>query len=401
MSIHRSRTVVPRVLAVMAVAALALALAACGPKARKPSGVMDTPQHHFNMGKSFLDQGRIADAEREFGLALELDAKHAPSMAGQALVLAVQAKDDDALSLSDKAMRQARNEKGQERMWPLVYRIRVFTEMARGGRLSDQKLVMAVREPLDQGKVADSSFSPLYYYAGDAYLQALDFGQAEEQYRKVLDLQTDMLDQASARLELIDKVKRAAPGTLVGKRIALVDRISRADLAALLVEELGVAKFYGRSSEMMGEMAANTFQEPVTDKPAKYEERGVSDIQGHPLQADVEQVLQYGVKGLDLYPDNTFRPDEPMTRAEAAMIYEDVIVRATGKGELATMYIGQPSRIPDVRGDHPAFNAVMLVTARGIMEGAVRSGGFEPLGPVPGVDALLSIKKLRSELSLF
>jgi len=398
MTIRSTRiTTVPGIMAVLAVVVLAVALAGCGPKTRKPSGVMDSPLHHFNMGQSFLDQDKPVDAGREFDLALGLDARYAPAMAGKALVLAIQGNDDEALKLSDKAVRQARNEKGDERMWPLVHRIRAFTEMARGGRLSEARLVMAVREPLDQGKVADSSFSPLYYYAGDAYLQALDFDRAEEMYRKVLDLQTDMLDQASARLELVDKVKRAAPGTVVGKRIALVDSISRADLAALLVEELGVAKFYGRTNEM----ASNTFQEPVTDKPARYEERGVSDIQGHPLQADVEQVLEYGVKGLEAYPDNTFRPDEAMTRAEAAMIYEDVIVRATGKDELATMYIGQPSRIPDVRGDHPAFNAVMLVTARGVMEGAVRSGGFDPLGPVPGVDALLSIQKLKSELSVF
>ncbi len=398
MSIRSLRTTkVPRVLAMLAVLALVAALAGCGPKARKPSGVMDTPQHHFNMGRSFLDQDKVADAVREFDLALDLDARHAPSMAGKALALAMQGRDDEALKLSDKAVRQARNESGDERMWPLAYRIRALTVMARGGRLSDRKLVMAVREPLDQGKVADSSFAPLYYYAGDAYLQALDFDRAEAMYRIVLDLQKDFLDKASVRLELVDKVKRAAPGTVVGRRIALVDRISRADLAALLVEELGVAKFYGRTTEM----ASSTFQEPVTEKPVRYEERGVADIHGHPLQADVEQVLEYGVKGLEAYPDNTFRPDEFMTRAEAAMIYEDVIVRATGKGELATMYIGQPSRIPDVRGDHPAFNAVMMVTARGVMEGAVRSGGFDPLGPVPGVDALLSIKKLKSELSVF
>jgi hypothetical protein len=44
----------------------------------------------------------------------------------------------------------------------------------------------------------------------------------------------------------------------------------------------------------------------------------------------------------------------------------------------------------------------MVVTSRGIMEGKdLSSGEFAPLGPVPGVDALLIIRKLKEELKIF
>ena len=112
-------------------------------------------------------------------------------------------------------------------------------------------------------------------------------------------------------------------------------------------------------------------------------------------------MLELGVKGLERMPDGTFRPNAALTRAEAAMIWEDVIVRATGDKTLATRYVGGASPFADLGSDHPAFNAAVLATTRGIMEAGTRSGSFDPLGPVSGADALLSIKRLRDELTVF
>lgn len=83
------------------------------------------------------------------------------------------------------------------------------------------------------------------------------------------------------------------------------------------------------------------------------------------------------------------------------MIFEDVVVRATGKAELGTQFIGQQSRLPDLRGDHPAYNAVMLCITRGVMDADIRSGAFRPLDTVSGIEALLAVKALRRDLSLF
>jgi hypothetical protein len=105
------------------------------------------------------------------------------------------------------------------------------------------------------------------------------------------------------------------------------------------------------------------------------------------------------VRGLETYSDGLFRPGEFIDRAAYAMMIEDILIKVTGDNALATKFIGQISPFPDLRSDLPYFNAVMVVTSRGIM--GVKdftSGEFAPLGEVPGVDALLIIRKFQEEL---
>lgn len=84
------------------------------------------------------------------------------------------------------------------------------------------------------------------------------------------------------------------------------------------------------------------------------------------------------------------------------MMIEDVLIKVTGDNALATKFIGQTSPFPDLRSDLPYFNAVMVVTSRGIMEAKdFTTGEFAPLSPVPGVDALLIIRKFKEELKFF
>ena len=81
------------------------------------------------------------------------------------------------------------------------------------------------------------------------------------------------------------------------------------------------------------------------------------------------------------------------------MMIEDILIKVSGDNALATKFIGSASPFPDLRNDLPYFNAIMVVTSRGIMEAKdLTTGEFSPLGSVPGVDALLIIKKIKEEL---
>ena len=114
---------------------------------------------------------------------------------------------------------------------------------------------------------------------------------------------------------------------------------------------------------------------------------------------DIEAIIRIGTRGLEVYPDGTFRPDEPMDRAGYAMMIEDILIKVSGDNNLATRFIGSPSPFPDLRPDLPYFNAVMVVTSRGIMEAKdMMTGAFAPREPVGGADALLVIRKIREEL---
>jgi hypothetical protein len=127
-----------------------------------------------------------------------------------------------------------------------------------------------------------------------------------------------------------------------------------------------------------------------------------TDIGDHPLRADIEGVLKWQVRGLENYSDGAFHPNDVINRAAYAMMIEDILIKITGDNALATKLIGGPSPFPDLRDDLPYYNAVMVVTSRGLMEARdMATGEFAPLDPVPGVDALLVIRKLKDELKIF
>ena len=126
------------------------------------------------------------------------------------------------------------------------------------------------------------------------------------------------------------------------------------------------------------------------------------DVRDHVLRADIESVIAIGIKGLQPLPDGTFKPDANTTRAEFAMIVEDILIKITGEEKLATMFIGNQSPFPDLRNDLPYFNAVMVCTSRGIMEAVdLGTGEFQPSAVISGADALLSIRALKTQLSKY
>ena len=84
------------------------------------------------------------------------------------------------------------------------------------------------------------------------------------------------------------------------------------------------------------------------------------------------------------------------------MMLEDILIKVSGDNSLATKFFGGTSPFPDLRSDLPYFNAVMVVTSRGIMEAKdLTSGEFGAMGTVPGVDALLIIRKFKEQLKIF
>ncbi len=389
--------------------AVLLAAACAGKEPRRAAGVMDTPEHHYRTGMYFLDQKEPIQAMDAFNRALELNPEYGPALAGKGLAKAMLGGEE---ALDDVRKGQRRAETPEEELRALIARIRALTSLAARDELEARKLVRQSEATFDDAVelIADNprlETGELYYYQGEVYLQALELERAEELYRRVLEVRRGYEEQARNRWEQVQKVRRAAPETHLGLRIALVERITRADMAALLVDELGFQHFFSRTQQA----ADSAFRPPAPQDASWRDQSGrerragerlpLVDVAGHPLAQAVDLVTRYGIRGLQAYPDNTFRPDGELSRAEVAMILEDVLVRATNNPGLATSFIGRESPFPDLRADHPAFNAAMLLTTRGLLEASVRSGGFAPQDPVTGVDALLAVKRLKQELRVF
>ncbi len=367
---------------------LVAGIAACVPKPVKPVSEMDTPQHHFFLGQKALDEGRIQDAETHFDRSLQLDPKFSKAHAGKGIVAAYRNDPKGALANVDAAWRYAGT--NDEKAYADIAYIRVYTL-----NQSPVNWLDLAREKFDFALQYDPRSSGAYYFMGMAYRQALEFEKARGMFAKVAELKGDYTAQASAQWELMDKIQRAMPGTATGKKIALLEKISRADAAALFMEELKIDKLYERRTVKTFD---TSFREP--GKRAAKGSVAPRDIANHPLKADVDGLLKYGVRGLEVYPDGSFDPAGLVNRAAYAMMIEDILIKVTGDEKLATKFIGSTSTFGDLRSDLPYFNAVMVVTSRGIMKGNLATGQFSPEGAVSGVDALLIIKEFKEQLKI-
>ncbi len=375
-------------------------LISCGPKAQKPLSQLDTPEHHTFTGIRLLNQEKFADAGREFDLALRLEPRYSKAHAGVGLVKAYQSDFEGGLEALKQADKHARSD--EEKVFVRVGYIRVNTLshaacMRVGTECKpDDTWLGHAKDAFDRAVLIDPKAAAAYYFMGEAYLAAFDLDQAGKMFNRVLGLNAEYVKEADSRWKLVQKIQRAMPGTEIGKKIALVERITRADVAALFLEELKIDLLYARRTPKTFDTA---FKDPEKAKSPAAGRSGATDIGNHPLKADIEEIIRIGMRGLEPYPDGTFRPNGLVDRATYAMIVEEILIKVAGDNALATRFIGSPSPFPDLRADLPYFNAVMVVTSRGLMEAKeMVSGEFAPLESVGGADALLVIRKMREEL---
>ena len=325
----------------MAVVALAgaLSLAGCATKPREQQGLLDTPDHHVLRGNDLMDQEHWSDAENEFNLALSLDKEYGPALSGLAVVKAhaaaqtgLSAKDkeklvDQADDLASRGLSKAKDD-----------------DQKRGARVARIRMYTYVQTPDSWLKKAESNYEDAVdldkrkqdadpdFFIARAYRTAFQMQKAQDAYQRVLALNKGRTQQANDELALVQKVLRAAPGSMHGKLIAFEPSLSRADVAALLVEELQISKLYERGNTQRFD---TSFQAPTqaggqmkVDTMQRMPE--ATDIANHALRADIQEVMRLKVLGLEPLPDRQFHPNDPMSRAEFAMLIEDVLVRVTG-----------------------------------------------------------------------
>jgi tetratricopeptide (TPR) repeat protein len=378
-----------------------LLLVSCAQPARVPTSHLDTPEHHFATGMKLLNQEKFGDAQREFELAIQLDPGYAKAHAGVGLVKAYQSDYKSGFAAMDKASGYAKND--EERLFIHIGYIRLHTmshaycmQIGMVCTKVDRDWLDLAREEFEKALLIDSKSSAAHYYMGLCYKAALDVVQAGRMFSKVLELKKEFITEADQQWNLMQKIQRAMPGSITGKQIAFVEKITRADAAALFMEELKIDTLYKKRTPKTFD---TSFKDP--DKAAVKPKTKTlpSDVVNHPLKADIEGIMEIGVRGLETYPDGLFRPGDFVERAAYAMMIEDILIKVSGDNALATRFIGSTSPFPDLRSDLPYFNAVMVVTTRQIMGAQnITTGEFVPMGPVQGVDALLIIRKIREEL---
>ncbi len=369
--------------------ALALALG-CGSKALKQESVLDTADNHYSQGMRELDRGNIAKAVQEFDRAKALDPNYPEAYAGMGLALAYQKNYDKALEAVNQAL--GKNDKSYDAR---VIKGRIITLRMKEG---DEWVKDAVNE-FDRAIKLNPASDKAYFYKAEAYKFGYQFGPAAEAYSQVIAKKGEFAGKADAEYATMQKIQRAAPGTKVGMKIALIPEIDRADLAVLLLEELKLEEVYKKKKQP----AYNTDFKAPTD-PTKMEQpkaeqmAAATDIAAHWAKNWIADIMRLGA--IEAFPDHKFYPDEKITRVNYAKTMEGILIAATGDQTLATKYIGGQSRFPDLRSDHFSYNAVALMVDRGIMSADKLSGAFKPEGTISGADALLIIRDFQNALRM-
>lgn len=350
----------------------------CAPRISTPVALVDNPQHSYNNGMKFLERGEYEWALTEFERALVLDPQFSLAYVGIGLVKGAKGDFDAAF----KALAKAKELDGGQAS---VGIIRLNTLQKADGWLT------RAEAEFEAAKQKHSRDPSLYFYMGIAYKEALELKKALSMFRMIQELGAGYLAEAKLEAYLVDRVIRAQPRSEIGRQMVLKDRLNRMDVVLLLLEEGEVEKILQeRSPKSPGSPGLQPLQ-------SKGRVPKVVDLLDHPQRGRVETVLSLKIRGLEHFPDLTFNLGHPVSRAEYAIILEDIFLMATGDNDLGTRYLNEPSPFEDVDGSSYAFNAIMLLTRKAILE-AKSYNLFEPEEPVSGPDALLALRRLKEEI---
>ena len=391
-------------------ATCAALLPGCSTVQSKCTSAEDSPSHHYLMGMKALEEGNITIAQEKFERALYCDNDFSIAHAGMAIVSAEKVK-----SQTDAGFRGVESERVAEELKkarkyadrPDQYFdyyaavIRSDTLMKQKKWLDDAEDAYSVGSKLtvdERNLTYYQGTEALPYFMGIAWLEGKEFQKARDSFGTVLNAKREgkWNEKADKGWKRVDKILRALGGITVGdvgKTIAVKEKVSRADLAALLIDEMKIDKL------MAGRI-------PLTSQAARTAEFTPADMTGHPFKEEVLTLMKWNVRGMEpKYDDTTraylFKPNDPVTRGEMAFILEDILIKLSGDEKLATAYFGQErSPFPDVRPSSSLYNAVMNMTTRSIMESEL-SGEFRINNPVDGAEALLAMRVLKQKMNIY
>ncbi|HSQ42623.1 MAG TPA: S-layer homology domain-containing protein, partial [Fibrobacteraceae bacterium] len=363
--------------AILALLGLSLMFVSCA-KSRKAGGMMDDPQTHTIQGMKYWDKGDYTRASDEFKLAISLETgkKYGPAWAGLAMADAAEGKFKEAEDEADKAISYCEKDKKE---YQGEMAAAIVIEFQHKGDTENPDWWKDAEDHYEDALKIDPQSGEVYFRMGHMYKIGYEFRKAEDAFKKNLEVKNGYEEQANQEWAVVQKILRAEPGTRVGKKIALVEQITRADIAALFMAELELDRILDKSKVKTYDTdfsAPTDPREMATDTLKKMAD--IVDCDHHWARNFITDVQNYRIRGLEPSPDHKFNPDQTITRAEYAFFIEDILMAITGDRTLATKYIGSnESRFPDVNPSSPFYNAICNAVDKNIMDAAL-DGTFHP-----------------------
>ena len=373
----------------------------CSKATRASKSVLDSPEMHISRGLKYFNNEQYEEAKKEFDDAIFIEAKKeekAGAYAGLGMYFAVKGDNDKAEDNAEKAV-------SLDKKLPLVHTCfgRTITLLNKG-KDADEWIDDAFEEFDDAIEYADEkrdvkAKAEAFYFKGIAAKSGYKFSKAKKAFSKVVELKSLYAMEANKQWEIVQMIERAKPGTKVGAKVALMEKVGKAEIAVLFVEEMKIKELLKKKEKKSYD---NSFQAPedlmklATEKIVKMKD--AVDIEKSWARSWINDVISIGV--MEAEPDHKFYPNKKITRAEYSMILIRVLALITGDEKIYTKYFGEPnSRFKDMRTSHAAYNAASVCVNRGIMK-ANLSGEFRKGATVSGAEALLIIREFQNALTM-
>lgn len=373
----------------------------CSKEVRKSESVLDSPEMHISMGMKLFNEEKYDEAKTRFDDAIRLDWKKeedkAGAYAGLGMYWAVKGDKDKAEDNAEEAIDL--NDK-----LPLAFTCFGRTIMLMNkGVDGDEWIDDAVKQFDKAVKLADEkrdnkALATAYYFKGIAAKNAYKFGMAKDAFTEVVKMKDFYATEANKQWEIVQMIERARPGTKIGAKVALMDKVGKAEIAVLFVEEMKIEQVLDKREKKEYNTDFAAPEDPMKYKEKVQENAVANDVKGHWAADWIKIVLNRGV--MENAPDHNFYPDKEITRAEYALILLKVMVLISGDESLYTKHFGEEnSMFNDVRTDHYAYNAMAVAASRGFMKANI-NGEFELNKTVSGAEALLIIRDFQDRKSV-
>jgi len=389
-------------------------IVSCGQPQNKQCQLHSKAEYYLNYKRAMeaFDRGEYGVANHKIEVIIQCDKKFAPAHAVAALLYAhdynIQIdpkvkkqyweRAQELIKKSIKFAKGDKNEKDSQKFIGHVTAIRVYT------------MTQAEKDWLDEAedhfedaldlKHIDKRYLPYYkgkesayYFMGVAYYTAGKYDKAKEMLKAALNIggSNEWIDKANRLLTKIQKIERVmARYSLgdIGKVLAKKDKITRAELAALLVDEIDLPKLFLNSLGSKVNLNKTIF-EPL-------------DIKNNPYKEEILTVMKLGLMKPVYDPKSkafVFEPNKPVTRCELAMILQDIYAKLTNNPQIKFKYATlKPSENPfkDLDVTNPCFNAMMLAVNMNWLN--TDQGYVHPNQPVNGADALEALYELKNTI---
>jgi len=213
----------------------------------------------------------------------------------------------------------------------------------------------------------------LYYFMGLICKKVYQFNRAKTFFSKVVSKGGPYKESAYEMICQIKEIEQC-DACEYQQKLPIIQQLSRADMCFILHHDLDIHALFQNDD--------------FKPQPLK-----AIDIASHSLKKEIESVLLINLLGLSLFPNNSFEPEMPLTRADFAQIIFEIINRVNPQA-ISSFH---PKKYPGIADVHPSqhfFRAILFCTSHLILS-SLETGEFDPYGSVSGADALMSIRTLK------